>query len=94
MRSTLLAATLLASACCVLPVFAQQPAPVVPAEAGVMPQGKLDGTVVPAAYRLDLTVDPAKERFSGHVEIDATLNCGKLKDARGAEMTAALQRLK
>ena len=39
-----------------------------------MPQGKLAGTVVPLAYRLDLTVDPDKARFSGHVEIDATLN--------------------
>jgi hypothetical protein len=37
-----------------------------------MPAGKLDGSVVPSTYRLDLTVDPAKERFSGHVEIDAT----------------------
>ena len=74
MRSTLFAATLLAGTCCVLPAFAQQTAPVVPAEAGVMPQGKLDGAVVPAAYRLDLTVDPGQERFSGHVEIDATIS--------------------
>ena len=38
-----------------------------------MPEGKLDGAVVPAAYRLDLTVDPSKERFSGHVEIDVSI---------------------
>jgi hypothetical protein len=60
MRSTLLTATLLISSCCAFSAFAQQTAPVVPAEAGVMPEGKLDGTVVPIAYRLDLTVDPAK----------------------------------
>jgi len=95
MRSTFLAATLLASACCVLPVFAQPAAPVVPAEAGVMPEGKLDGAVVPAAYRLDLTVDPGKERFSGHVEIDATLKKpGRFvwmhgRDLKVASVTAA-----
>ena len=38
-----------------------------------MPLGKLPDTVVPVAYRLDLTIDPAAERFSGTVEIDARL---------------------
>lgn len=42
------------------------------AEAPV-PTGKLTGLVKPDAYRLDLTVDPDKERFSGHVEIDVRL---------------------
>lgn len=37
------------------------------------PEGRLDDAVRPAAYRLDLTVDPAQERFSGQVEIDAEL---------------------
>ncbi|MBU6269177.1 MAG: M1 family metallopeptidase [Sphingomonadales bacterium] len=37
------------------------------------PAGKLDDAVKPSLYRLDLTVDPNKPRFSGHVEIDATL---------------------
>ncbi len=73
MRSLLLAATILAGACSALPALAQQAAPAIPAEAGPMPEGKLDGAVVPSAYRLDLTVDPAKERFSGHVEIDASI---------------------
>ncbi|WP_295526761.1 M1 family metallopeptidase [Novosphingobium sp. Chol11] len=73
MRSILLAATILAGTCGALPALAQQAAPVIPAEAGAMPEGKLDGSVVPGAYRLDLTVDPAKERFSGHAEIDATI---------------------
>ena len=68
MRALLLAATMLAAT----PAFADSP-PYIPAEAGAMPAGKLDGSVVPAAYRLDLSVDPAKDRFSGHTEIDATL---------------------
>ncbi len=37
------------------------------------PEGQLPDAVRPTAYRLDLTVDPAQPRFSGHVEIDATL---------------------
>jgi aminopeptidase N len=37
------------------------------------PLGKLPDTVKPLSYRLDLTLDPAKERFSGKVEIDAQL---------------------
>lgn len=38
-----------------------------------IPPGKLGDEVVPKAYRLDLTVDPSKERFSGRVEIDVEL---------------------
>ena len=76
MRSLFLAATMLAG-CAALPAAhaettAAAPAAAIPAEAGPMPAGKLDGSVVPSTYRLDLTIDPAKERFSGHVEIDAT----------------------
>ena len=38
------------------------------------PQGKLPaGQVKPIAYRLDLTILPDQDRFSGHTEIDATL---------------------
>lgn len=51
------------------PVLAQSvatPAPAVPA-------GKLTGQVQPQAYRIDLTIDPSQERFSGKAEIDATL---------------------
>jgi len=54
-----------------LPALAQQAAPAIPAEAGAMPAGKLSGAVVPRPTGLDLTVNPAKERFSGHVEIEA-----------------------
>lgn len=35
------------------------------------PQGQLTDAVQPQDYRLDLTIDPGKERFSGRVEIDA-----------------------
>jgi hypothetical protein len=38
------------------------------------PKGRLEGAITPAFYRLDMTVDPAKERFFGHVEIDALLH--------------------
>src|SRR5271166_6223481 len=37
------------------------------------PQGRLSDDVTPTAYRLDLTVDPSRARFSGHTEIDALL---------------------
>jgi aminopeptidase N len=37
------------------------------------PQGRLPDNVTPTAYRLDLTVDPSRARFSGHTEIDALL---------------------
>jgi aminopeptidase N len=48
------------------PLAAPAPAPAVPT--GLLPEG-----VKPTAYRLELTVDPAKARFSGHTEIDAEL---------------------
>ena len=38
------------------------------------PQGKLNGTVRPLKYRLNLTILPDKPRFSGHTEIDVQLN--------------------
>lgn len=37
------------------------------------PLGRLPDTVAPTAYRLELTVDPKLQRFSGHTEIDAVL---------------------
>ena len=39
--------------------------------AAEIPLGKLPAGVTPTAYRLDLTVDPAKPTYSGHTEIDA-----------------------
>ena len=41
--------------------------------AAPVPQGKLPDLVTPTAYRLDLTVDPAQPRYSGHTEIEAVL---------------------
>lgn len=38
-----------------------------------LPTGKLPEMVAPIAYRLDMTVVPEKERFSGHTEIDIRL---------------------
>ncbi|PZN94932.1 MAG: peptidase M1 [Alphaproteobacteria bacterium] len=43
------------------------------AAAPAPPLGRLPAGVTPTAYRLDLTVDPAKPTFTGHTEIDATL---------------------
>ncbi|MEP7222881.1 MAG: M1 family metallopeptidase [Novosphingobium sp.] len=37
------------------------------------PLGKLGSAVTPSAYRLDVTLDPAKDLFTGHAEIDAAL---------------------
>jgi aminopeptidase N len=37
------------------------------------PNGPLPDTVKPKAYRLALTIDPARKDFSGHTEIDAAL---------------------
>lgn len=38
-----------------------------------VPPGRLTDAARPLAYRIDLSVDPNKERFSGKVEIDAML---------------------
>jgi hypothetical protein len=46
----------------------------VPAAAqGNLPVGQLPQSVQPLAYRLDLTIDPSRERFAGKVEIDVEL---------------------
>ncbi len=90
MRSILLAATMLAGTLCTTPVLAQQAEAPIPAEAGVMPAGKLSGSVVPQAYRLDLTVNPAKERFSGHVEIEADVKtAGRYVWVHGRDLNVA-----
>ncbi|MEY2944203.1 MAG: hypothetical protein RLY97_2217 [Pseudomonadota bacterium] len=70
MRSLLLACSSLALTLgAATPLYAQSAeAPPAP------PLGKLTNAVTPSAYRLDMTVDPSKPRFSGHVDIDANLN--------------------
>ena len=37
------------------------------------PKGKLPDVAAPTAYRLDFTILPEEQRFSGHGEIDVTL---------------------
>ena len=72
MRRILLSATALAFALSA-PALAQETSAPVPAAASTAPVGKLSDAVRPSAYRLDLTIDPNLERFSGRVEIDAVL---------------------
>ncbi|MBW8755633.1 MAG: M1 family metallopeptidase [Sphingomonadales bacterium] len=69
MIRTLLSALLAFSAA--TSALAQSPAPVLADQD--FPKGQLSDVVQPQDYRLDLTVDPAKERFSGKVEIDTLL---------------------
>ncbi|MET0589429.1 MAG: M1 family metallopeptidase [Novosphingobium sp.] len=74
--ASLLASTLLAAATAIPVAHAEQAAAVAaPAatSAQSVPAGRLSEAVLPIAYRLDLTIDPDKERFSGKVEIDVTL---------------------
>src|SRR5215469_6893709 len=35
-----------------------------------VPQGQLSRLIIPSRYRISLTIDPRKDGFSGHVEID------------------------
>jgi hypothetical protein len=56
------------------------------------PHGRLGDVVRPSAYRLDLTIDPAAPRFSGHVEIDVRLaTAGRRVFLHGREL--AIQRV-
>jgi len=43
------------------------------ADPSQVPLGRLPSVARPSAYRLELTVDPAQARFSGHTEIDTML---------------------
>jgi aminopeptidase N len=70
-KLALMAGTLLGAAMAAPGAMAQATAP---QAAGAVPEGRLPDAVTPSAYRLDLAVDPAKERFGGHVEIDAALH--------------------
>jgi aminopeptidase N len=73
--ASLLASTLLAAATAIPAAHAEQAAAPVAAQAPAqsVPAGRLSDAATPVAYRLDLTIDPDKERFSGKVEIDAKL---------------------
>jgi hypothetical protein len=57
------------------------------------PRGKLPDTATPAAYRLDFTILPESDRFSGHDEIDINLNRAAKSlylHGRDLEMTKAV----
>src|SRR5690606_34155436 len=65
LRRTLLATALLAATGLV-----QAASPAAPAgQKSEVPTGPLPRTVVPAEVALELTMDPAQDRFSGHVDI-------------------------
>ncbi len=72
MRRLLVASSLLTLACAA-PALAQTPAAQPDAAAPAVPRGQLTDAVKPVAYRLDLTINPDVERFSGKVEIDTEL---------------------
>ncbi len=55
------------------PVEQSSQAPVV-ADAGEAPVGRLDKSVVPSHYRIELRVDPRQDSFSGLTEIDVTFS--------------------
>src|SRR5690348_1838463 len=61
-----------------------------------IPLGKLPRTVVPIRYRIALTVNPAADRFSGHVEIDVQFSQKRrwiFLHGRGLNVLAASVRL-
>lgn len=67
-------------------------APPAPPQLTVDGNARLSDTVVPTAYRLDLTIDPAQERFAGQAEIDVELaeaTQGIILHAQDLEITAA-----
>ncbi len=92
MRSLLLAASALsfafaAPAAAEVQVPAAADAAADAAALAPVPPGKLTDAARPLAYRLDLTVDPAKERFTGHVEIDAELTrAARFIDLHGRDL--------
>jgi aminopeptidase N len=72
MRAISLAAALLLSTTAATGAIAADTTPIQP-DANA-PKGKLPDTATPQAYRLDFTILPESERFSGHDEIDIKVN--------------------
>ncbi|MGN6373927.1 MAG: M1 family metallopeptidase [Sphingomonas sp.] len=91
------AASLFAATALTPPALAQaapSAAKIVPDAAA--PKGKLPDTVVPSAYRLDFTIVPEADTFSGHGEIDVTLKQGQRSiylDGRDLTVTRAVARV-
>lgn len=76
--------------------WAQEAVPIVSQAAPDLPFGRLGDSVQPTAYRLDLTLDPGKPRFSGRVEIDlkVTRNApGLYLHGRDLDVTAVTARI-
>ena len=67
------AALVAAALSLVLAACSKAPEPEAPSSTDVAPVGRLDSTVVPEHYRLELTVDPREDRFSGRTSIDVQL---------------------
>jgi aminopeptidase N len=49
------------------------PAPATDVARQEAPAGRLDGSVAPSRYSIELRIDPSQERFSGSVSIDVTI---------------------
>ena len=64
-------------------VAAARPAPTIVPDANA-PKGKLSDAATPRAYRLDFTILPEADTFSGHDEIDITLKAATLSGSVGA----------
>ena len=93
MRTLLLAASAFALALTTA-ATATSPTPDAAAEAAralaPVPPGRLTDAVRPLAYRIDLTVNPDNERFSGKVEIDTVLKrSSAFIDLHGRELNMA-----
>jgi aminopeptidase N len=71
MRAIALSIAALLSTSAAAAIAPKPPAIVADANA---PKGKLPDTARPTAYRLDFTIMPEADRFSGHDEIDITVN--------------------
>ena len=69
MRAISLAVAMLLSTAAATPALADTP---ITADANA-PKGRLPDVAAPTAYRLDFTILPESDRFSGHDEIDVTL---------------------
>ncbi len=93
MRSLFLAASALAlAATAAVPATIAAPDAATTAALALapVPAGRLSDAVRPTAYRIDLTVDPNQERFSGKVEIDAVLKTGaRFIDLHGRDLKMA-----
>ncbi|MEO1969237.1 MAG: M1 family metallopeptidase [Sphingomonadaceae bacterium] len=94
-RTKSFAAALLAGAALLMPASVLAEAPAQTSAAAIVamapvPHGKLSDAVTPKAYRIDSSIDPAKDGFSGHTEIDVMLNKpSRFIDMHGRNLTVS-----